>query len=127
VANRTLDVAGWLSWFADRVLEGQAHTLTSVEFILAKTRLIDRLRGQLNARQEKALLRLMRDGPEGFTGGLSAGKYSSITGAPPATARRDLADLVALGALTRTGQLRGTRYWLSFSMPRDGNGEAAPA
>jgi Fic family protein len=119
MANKTLEVVGWLDWFADRVLEAQAHTLASVEFILAKARLLDRLRGQLNARQEKALLRLMREGPEGFKGGLSAGKYSSLTGAPPATARRDLADLVALGALVRTGQLRGTRYWLPFSSPEE--------
>jgi Fic family protein len=62
----------------------------------------------------------MRDGPEGFRGGLSAGKYSSITGASPATATRDLADLVALRALVRTGQVRGTRYWLPFSAPGDG-------
>ena len=120
VANGTLDVGAWLDWFADRVLEAQAHTLASVEFVLAKTRLLDRLRGKLNARQEKALLRLMRDGPEGFRGGLSAGKYSSITGASPATATRDLADLVALRALVRTGQVRGTRYWLPFSAPGDG-------
>ena len=44
------------------------------------------LHGQLNERQEKALLRMLREGPEGFKGGLSAGNYSTITGAPPATA-----------------------------------------
>lgn len=123
VANKTLDVGGWLDWFADRVLEAQAHTLASVEFILAKTRLLDRLRGKLNERQEKALLRMMREGPEGFRGGLSAGKYSSLTGATPATARRDLADLVAVGALVRTGQVRGTRYWLPFGLRSTPKGE----
>lgn len=123
-ANRTLEVGPWLDWFADMVLEAQAHTLAWVEFIIEKTKLLDRLKGQLNARQEKALLRVLREGPEGFRGGLSAGNYASITGAPPATARRDLADLVALGALIRTGQLRGTRYWLPF-VPRSGGGEPA--
>lgn len=123
LASRTLEVSGWLDCFADRVLEAQAHTIAQVEFIHAKTRLFDRLRGQLNARQEKALLRLMREGPEGFRGGLSAGKYSAITGAPPATATRDLADLVALGALMRTGQVKGTRYWLAFAPPSTGAAE----
>jgi Fic family protein len=113
-ANRTLEVGDWLDWFADAVLEAQAHTLAWVEFIVAKVRLLDRLKGQINARQEKALLRVLREGPGGFRGGLSAGKYAAITGAPPATAGRDLAGLVALGALIRTGQLRGTRYWLPF-------------
>ena len=120
-ANRTLEVGDWLEWFADVVLEAQAHTLAWVEFVVAKVRLLDRLKGQINARQEKALLRVLREGPNGFRGGLSAGKYSAITGAPPATAGRDLAGLVALGALVRTGQLRGTRYWLPF-----GRDSAAP-
>jgi len=55
------------------------------------------LRGQVNARQEKAVLRMLREGPEGFKGGLSAGNYPSITGASAATAPRDLADLVEKG------------------------------
>lgn len=114
-ANKALQVDRWLSWFADTVLNAQAYTLRWMEFVIAKTRLLDRLRGQMNARQEKALLRMMREGPDGFTGGLSAGNYQAITGAPAATARRDLAALVALGALRRTGQLRGTRYWLGFA------------
>lgn len=85
-----------------------------LDFLIAKTRLFDRLRGQLNRRQEKALLRVMREGPGGFEGGLSAAKYVSITGASPATARRDLIELVTLGALVRSGERRGTRYRLAF-------------
>ncbi|MCX7056519.1 MAG: hypothetical protein NTZ79_04810 [Proteobacteria bacterium] len=80
---------------------------------MANARLWDRLRGQLIARQQKALSRLMRVGVDGFVGGLSAGKYMALTGAPAATARRDLGRLVELGALRRTGQLKGTRYWLA--------------
>ncbi|MGH8666021.1 MAG: Fic family protein [Burkholderiales bacterium] len=114
LANKDLQVDQWLSWFADTVLAAQSYTLRSLEFLIAKTRMFDRLRGQLNARQETALRRVMREGPDGFKGGLSAGNYQSITDAPPATARRDLAELVALGALRRTGQQRGTRYWLAF-------------
>lgn len=113
-ANKSLDADVWLDWFADRVLEAQSHTLASIEFLLEKTKLFDRLRGQLNQRQEKALVRMMAEGPDGFRGGLSAGKYKALTGAPSATASRDLAHLVELGALRRTGQLKGTRYWLLF-------------
>jgi Fic family protein len=116
-ANKSLDVNAWLDWFADLVLAAQAHTLTGIEFLLANTRLWDRVRGQLNSRQEKALMRLMRAGIEGFIGGLSASKYMALTGAPAATARRDLASLVELGALRRTGRLKGTRYWLPHMMP----------
>lgn len=55
-----------------------------------------------------------------------AGNYASITGAPPATARRDLGELVALGAMVRIGQLRGTRYWLAF-VARSGVNEQSQA
>ncbi len=114
-ASKTLDADQWLDWFAAVILEAQAHTLDWVGFFLAKTKLLDRLRGQINARQEKVLLRMMVEGPGGFTGGLSNSKYTALTNAPAATARRDLGHLVELGALHRTGQLKGTRYWLPFA------------
>ena len=86
-----------------------------MESIIAKTKLLDRLRGQINERQQKALLRMFREGPEGFKGGLSAGNYSRITGASPATTTRDLADLVEKGALIRRGERRYARYALNLS------------
>ncbi len=121
-ANKTLDVDHWLDWFASVVLAAQAHTVKGLDFLLATSRLWDRLRGQLNPRQDKALSRLMRAGIDGFIGGLSASTYMGITGAPAATARRDLGHLVELGALRRTGQLKGTRYWLPHAkIVGDGN------
>ena len=80
----------------------------------ADARTLDRLRGGLNPRQTKALLRLFREEPDGFQGGLSAANYRRITGAPASTATRDLADLVAKRALRRTGERRHTRYWLDL-------------
>jgi Fic family protein len=127
LANKALEADRWLGWFADTVLSAQGHTLRWLEFLIAKARLFDRLRGQINPRQEKALLRMFREGPEGFRGGLSAGNYQSITGAPPATARRDLVELVALGALWRTGMLRGTRYWLALDPGGKGSDDAPGA
>jgi len=47
---------------------------------------------------------------------LSAGKYIGITGASPATATRDLADLVAKGALLRVGEHRHARYHLAIPL-----------
>lgn len=114
LAHRDNEVTGWLIWFADTVLEAQLYTQSWIDFLIAKTKLFDTLRGKINPRQEKALLRMMREGPDGFEGGLSAGNYTTITGAPPATARRDLAELVEWGALIRTGERKGTRYWLPF-------------
>jgi Fic family protein len=113
-ANGGNEVTPWLAWFAGIAIEAQRRTEARLEFLIDKTRLLDRLRGNLNERQEKALLRMLREGPEGFKGGLSAGKYVTITGASPATATRDLADLVAKGALTRTGEHRHARYFIDI-------------
>ena len=113
-ANKNNELTTWLAWFAGISIEAQRRTTASVEFLIDKTRLLDRMRGQLNERQEKALLRILREGSEGFKGGLSAGNYVSIAGASPATATRDLADLVAKGALVRTGELRYARYEIAI-------------
>jgi Fic family protein len=111
-SNKDNEITGWLTWFAETVLEAQQTTLKRVEFHIAKARFHDRFSGQFNGRQELAIARLFREGVDGFKGGLSAENYISITRTSRATATRDLQDLVAKGALTRTGERRHTRYWL---------------
>lgn len=114
-ASRGAPIDPWLSWFADMALEAQTRTVARIRFLIEKTRLLDRLRGRINPRQEKALLRIFREGPDGFAGGLSADNYRAITGATPATATRDLSDLVVKGALKRTGERRYARYRLAMT------------
>jgi Fic family protein len=80
VASQRNEITDWLAWFAGVSIEAQRRTLALVEFLIDKAKLFDRLEGQLNERQQKALLRMFKEGPEGFEGGLSAGKYSTITG-----------------------------------------------
>lgn len=110
--QRTLDVTGWLLWFAEIVLEAQQVTLARVGFFIAKAKFYDQFRHRLNERQAKVIARLFREGPDGFRGGLSAENYIAITGTSRATTTRDLQDLVAMGALDRTGERRHTRYSL---------------
>uniref|UniRef100_B0T412 Filamentation induced by cAMP protein Fic n=1 Tax=Caulobacter sp. (strain K31) TaxID=366602 RepID=B0T412_CAUSK len=57
-AHHALEITDWLAWFAAKTLESQRRTLRQVEFILEKSRLLDRVQDQINPRQEKALLRL---------------------------------------------------------------------
>lgn len=114
--NRTLDITHWVEFFARSVLEAQQESLQLLHFILEKSALLSKLTGQINERQEKVLLRLFAEGPQGFKGGLSAEKYIAITKASRATATRDLAELVELGALRKTGELRHTRYWLNLTI-----------
>lgn len=115
-ANKQNEITAWLAWFAGVAIEAQRRTITLVEFLIDRAKLFDRLRGQLNDRQEKVLLRMFREGPEGFKGGLSAGNYSTITGASPATATRDLVDLIAKGGLVRVGERKHSRYHLNVPL-----------
>lgn len=110
--SRTMEVTHWISFFAQTVLEAQERAGRQIEFLLSKARFFDRCRGQLNARQEKVLLRMFEAGIDGFTGGLSAGNYIRIAKTSAATATRDLNELVEKGALTRTGEKRYARYYL---------------
>ena len=115
-ANKTNDVTSWLAWFAGTAIEAQRRTLALIEFLIDKTKLFDHLGERINERQKKALLRMFQEGPAGFKGGMSAGKYSSITGASPATTTRDLADLTEKGGLIREGERRHARYKLSVPL-----------
>ena len=112
--NKTLEITDWLVWFADTVLAAQDRSQTLIDFVIEKTKFLDRLSGRVSDRQRKALLRMLRDGPDGFIGGLSAENYIRITGASRATATRDLAALVDKGALRRTGERKSTQYWLNI-------------
>ncbi len=112
-ASLQLNITEWLVWFASVVLEAQKSTLATIEFIIQKGKLLDRVRGQLNTRQEKVILRMFREGPEGFIGGLSAANYMQISGAVSATTTRDLHDLVEKGVLYREGERKATRYYLN--------------
>lgn len=106
------DIHEWLEWFAGIILSAQTYSYEFLAFILEKSRTMNRFRHVLNTRQEKALLRIFKEGPEGFEGGLSARNYQRITGASAATATRDLNELVEAGVLKKTGNLKSTRYWL---------------
>ncbi len=113
-ASTTLAITDWLLWFCVAVIESQRDTLMIIDFIVEKTKLLKRLEGQLNARQEKVLLRMLKAGPAGFKGGLSAQNYRQICGATTATTTRDCKDLVEKGALRREGEQKATRYYLTI-------------
>lgn len=113
--QRTLDITGWLVYFAETILAAQRTTLDRVAFHIGKARFYERFRSRFNERQEKVVARMFREGPDGFRGGLSAENYIAITQTSRATATRDLHDLVVNGALTRTGERRHTRYALNLT------------
>ena len=110
----SLNANTWQQWFARTTVEALAHGRQRLVRYGEQARLFSRIDSALNDRQRKALMRMFREEPDGFRGGMSAGNYQTITGAASATATRDLGALVDLGALRRTGKGKGTRYWLNL-------------
>lgn len=112
--NRTVNIQDWVLFFSEIIVAAQKESLALIHFLMGKSLLMNKLKGHINDRQEKVLLRLFAKGIGGFSGGLSAENYIAITKTSKATATRDLVGLVEKGALYKTGQLKHTRYWLNL-------------
>ena len=109
----TVDVTPWVLWFwcsssTSLVVNPKRRLRNSI-----KARFWTRLASvPISDRQRKVINVLLDAGLGGFEGGLSAGKYQSLTSTSRQTATRDLADLVDKGVLRMTGQLKSTRYYV---------------
>ncbi len=116
--NQTLDAQHWVKFFSSMILQAHEESTNLLYFLIQKSKMLNALSEQINARQTKVLLRMFAEGPTGFKGGLSAENYIAITKTTRATATRDLTDLVEKGALIKTGELRHTRYRLNLQNNR---------
>ena len=113
-ANKDLDINAWLEYFAQLALQALVESQKLIDFVITKTKFFEKYRDNFNPRQHKVIVRIFKEGPEGFSGGLSAENYISISGSSRATATRDLQDLVEKKILKKTGQLKSTRYYLNI-------------
>ncbi len=113
-ANKSTEVTNWILYFSQIILEAQKYTQNQVKFLINKSKFFDKFNSQLNERQKKVVLRMFKEGIDGFRGGLSAENYCSITKTSSATARRDLRELVHIYAVVKTGVLKHTRYYLNI-------------
>ena len=110
------DITAWLSWFAGCVGRGIQRAEERLDGVLSKARFWQIHREvSLNPRQRKVLNRML-DEVGGFVGGINTRKYVALTRVSPATAQRDLADLLDKGMLVkRPGGGRSTSYDLTWS------------
>lgn len=109
-----LDATDWLKWFLEQVVAACAESADTVERVLQKARFwVRHSQTGFNERQRKVLNTLLDAGPEGFVGGMTNKKYAHLTHASPATAQRDLAELVERGVLHSEGAGRSVRYLLA--------------
>lgn len=115
-AQRNNQITAWVAYFVGVALSAQKEANQLIGFTLKKTKFFDRFKKELNERQEKAILRMLEAGPEGFTGGMNASKYISITKTSKATATRDLQQLSEMQALLAQGGGRSTHYFLNLDL-----------
>ncbi|EPR72556.1 hypothetical protein ADIWIN_2446 [Winogradskyella psychrotolerans RS-3] len=112
--NKELDITDWLLYFGQTILEAQEDTLKLIDFLIEKAKFFDRFNSLMNERQLKVVTRIFDAGHQGFDGGLSADNYTKIAKTSASTATRDLKDMLDKKMFIKTGELKGTRYWLNL-------------
>eukprot|EP01035_Chromulina_nebulosa_P022852 gene22852-29595_t len=111
-----LTITEWVHFFVDIVYQAQRSSHDMIQFVLKKTKFWRCYEHNVNKRQEKALHRMLQEGPSGFEGGINAQKYMRIVACSKATATRDLTDLLEKGCLYRLpGAGPTTRYDINFT------------
>ena len=115
-AQKSNEITAWLTYFVHMVLDAQNEAEALIDFVLSKTRFLEHYEPQLDEAHRKVIHRMLREGVKGFSGGMSAQKYSTIAGVSKATATRHLAHLTDIGALIQTGSGRSTRYHLNLQV-----------
>lgn len=112
--NKELDITDWLLYFGQTILDAQEDTLKLIDFLIEKAKFFDRFNSLMNERQLKVVTRIFDAGHQGFDGGLSADNYTKIAKTSASTATRDLKDMLDKNMFIKTGELKGTRYWLNL-------------
>jgi Fic family protein len=101
-----LEITQWILWHTEMINKAIKISLQQVQIAIQKANFWDRAREYaLNTRQIKVPNRLLDARVDGFEGGLSTKKYVSIAKISPATAKRDIADLVSKNLIS---QVEGT-------------------
>ena len=106
-----LNVTAWLTYFARQVEAAAKASERVIGNVLDKARFwMAHGAKPMNERQRKVVTLLLEKGRGGFEGGMTNSKYVNITGSSPATAQRDLSELVNTGVFVLVGAGRGARY-----------------
>lgn len=110
-----VDVTKWVDWFVRQSTQACMVAMHSIDLAIEKRKFWEiHDSSGLHDRQRKVLQRLLDVGDNGFEGGLSADKYTRLTGVSKATATRDLSAMVDNGQLWTHGVGRGLRYYVNI-------------
>ena len=116
-ASRSLDWTNWAAFFIPVLTEMMSDFVSAMRFVKAKRDYLAQYEGGFSEQARKVVLRMFEDGEEGVKAGLSAAKWMRMAKVSKATATRELAELVAQGAIVPDA-LGGpsTRYRLKVSL-----------
>jgi Fic family protein len=108
--HSTMDITDWVRWFLgcfERAVQGTEATVALITRKDAFWRQFAEV--QFNDRQNKVINRLL----DGFKGNMTSSKWGNLAKCSPATANRDILDLVDKGVLERNpGGSKRTSYRL---------------
>ncbi|MET4081436.1 Fic family protein [Pedobacter sp. UYP30] len=113
-SQQSLNITEWINYFSEVFLDAQIDAKELIQFTLKKVKFFDKHTDQLNARQAKAINKMLENGFADFEGGMTAKKYISINKTSKTTATRDLQLLNELGIFKVEGSGRSVRYELNF-------------
>lgn len=106
-----LDATAWLAFFTKQVEAAAKASEHEIRKVLDKARFwMTHGARTMNERQRKVVNLLLDKGRGGFEGGMTNAKYVNLTRSSPATAQRDLAELVATDVFSLEGAGRAARY-----------------
>jgi Fic family protein len=113
----TGDVTAWLEWFTKVFADSCRASTSLIDEALVRARFWgEQKHVALNERQRKVINKMLEAGAGRFEGGLTPRKYVSMTGASPATASRDITDLMGKGILT-LGAAAGRSTYYNLAIP----------
>ncbi len=115
-ASRTLDWTNWAAFFIPVLTETLEGFVSAVKFIATKRAYLAKYAPAFSERAKKVILRMFEDGEAGVKAGLSASKWVRMAKVSKPTATRDLAELVAAGAIVREGDGPTAHYRLDSSL-----------
>ena len=108
--QKSNEITPWLVYFINTLIQAQNNAELLINFTLQKAKLFHEYKNVLNERQTKVLKRMLKEGPNGFVGGMTAKKYIKITNTSKATATRDMQHLKELEIFVSFGEGRSTAY-----------------
>jgi Fic family protein len=109
------DITEWLAWFNNAFGNACRSSIVLIDEALVRARFWnEHSQVALNARQRKAVNRMLVAGPGKFAGGMTPRKYAAINKTTYITSNRDLVDLVEKRLLVREGAGRSIYYNLTI-------------